>query len=1016
MPKFPSCRRRSTRVLTQLAAVIVSMGVSFAAVAGEPAEEFLKRLRAAKYFDTAVVYLDRLDEYPGVSPELSSAIALEKAQTFIEAARSKRNSDGRDEWLGQAAAQLTEFLKQESHPRVSEARLQLGKLQMVRALQLLSGDADETKRAAARASFLAAAATFDAIVEQLRTALTEMQGARVDADKDPELAALRDQYRGEFLQAMSSLGEARHRAAKTYTDPGTEGKELLQQALATFTDLSDKYDTYVPGAMAMLHRGEVQQDLGMTQQAMDSFMRMVEQPEADPLRLAKFQATTGIIRLLLAETPPRYQAAIDRGQPMLDAARPDEREDPVVQELRFELAQTYLVKSNDTDHPKPAETKRAESEGRQLLIKISKTTGLFAEKANAMLIDMGIDLNKAAEIPTTEDPLSLEDALERARELLAVTDQLQQSLQVLEGQQNPSDEILSQIEGNRSQMRDSRAIAIQLLRRGLALMTIRDDNELVNQTRQYLAYLLYQQEQHREAAVVGTFLAVNAPGSEMGLRGGLLALNSLQLLLVDDPDNGVAISNLEQLGNYLTRIWPEDPEAAAAQGVMVKLALRGDRWDESRKRIEAMPEGAERAYFHRLMGQLLWNKSIQTRQGGDEVEADRLLAESVKELTSGLEGIPGNLVDPEAMKAALVLVKAELKQGSIRAAQETLQHNKYGPLGLIERQGTPDEGFASDLYSTQLQVLVQRMTTESGETGELLQQATEVMEKLRESITGPDSQQELTRIYMLMARDIREQLDDADAAQRAKLVEAFRVFLDRIANTTEDVATLQWVGQTLMDLAETSMVTGAAHAKGIAAGLLTTAVNTFERLGQTEGESSQVVKYQLGRAHRMLGNFQASLQVLESLLQEKPTMLDAQTEAALAYEQWAPMVPPKYMANAYQKALIGARPDDKQQNVVWGWGKISTMTSRDPKFRDQFFNARYHVALCRFLWGKAEADATQQKKLIEKSATDITQVAALYPEMGGPAQRAKFDALLKLIQKELGQPEVGLPAASTAAK
>jgi tetratricopeptide (TPR) repeat protein len=290
------------------------------------------------------------------------------------------------------------------------------------------------------------------------------------------------------------------------------------------------------------------------------------------------------------------------------------------------------------------------------------------------------------------------------------------------------------------------------------------------------------------------------------------------------------------------------------------------------------------------------------------------------------------------------------------------------------------------------------------------------MDKLRQSITGPDAQKELTRIYITMARDIREQLEDADPARKAKLVEAFRVFLDRIAATTEDQATLQWVGQTLMDLAETSLPTATAQATGPAVELLKTAVQTFKRLGQLQGDGAMVVQYQLGRAQRMLGDFKSSLDTLEALLKVKPTMLDAQTEAALAYEQWAATAPPNVATKVYEAALTGARPDANKKNVIWGWGKISQETSRNPKFQDRFFNARYHVALCRYLAGKAESDPDSKQKLIEKSVTDITRVAALYPELGGPEQRAKFDALLRLIQKELRQPEVGLPPVAAGAK
>ncbi len=105
--------------LQALTLLLVIVCVSIATpgyAAGEPAEEFLKRLRAAKYFDTAITYLDRLDQYPGIDPNLTSAIPLEKAQTYIGAAFASRNADARDEFFASAETQLGEFLKQSSHP------------------------------------------------------------------------------------------------------------------------------------------------------------------------------------------------------------------------------------------------------------------------------------------------------------------------------------------------------------------------------------------------------------------------------------------------------------------------------------------------------------------------------------------------------------------------------------------------------------------------------------------------------------------------------------------------------------------------------------------------------------------------------------------------------------------------------------------------------------------------------------------------------------------------------------
>ncbi|MFK8112697.1 MAG: hypothetical protein AB8B91_10855 [Rubripirellula sp.] len=978
---------------------------------GEPAPEFLKRLRAAKYFDTAIEYLDRLDQYPGVDPGLISSVSFEKGQTYIDAAVAARNPDKRDEYFELAEQDLRSFLAEGTHPRQSEARLLLGKLQVIRATQLMAGKPTDEKRAKARSSYLAAAKTFDEIVDALREKLKDLKGANIDAQANPEQAAMRDQYRGDFLEAMKNGAEARQFAAETYQDPAKDGKELLEAALATFTDLSEKYDTYVRGVVAMVNRGQIQEQLGMKDQALDSFDRMLDAPDSDPsLRDARFQAMSGLIRYWMKETPPKFQTAIDRAQPMIDGERPNERFLQSLLELKVHLAKAYLAKSGDTENQKPADIKRAESAGRQLLLKVSKSPeSEFSVAAGELLTGLGIEVAaEAPQLPTAEDPTSLEDAYEKAREMLEATENLKQSLAVLEAQAKESPEIATQKAAIAKQLLETRSIGTQILRRGLSMANSKTDVTMLNQTRQFLAFMLYQGEQYRDSAVVGSFLARAAPSTETGLQGGLLALNSFQLLLSKDIENEGLVSQLERLGNYLTETWPDDPKAANAKGVMIKLALRSERWDEARAILDKMPKGNERARNQRAMGKLLWNSAIESRAAGENEEADRKLKEAERELTEGLDGIEGKLVEPEAMKSALILAQLHLKAGDAKKALEILDHKTYGPVPLSEKQGPPDQAFSSSLYSTELQVLVQRMTAEGTDATALLKRATKVMEELRQSIKGPDAQKRLTGIYVGMANEIREQLDTADPAQKTKLIEAFRVLLDRISQTINDPATLQWVGKTLMDLSEASMQPGQIKAEGEAAKLLQTAISTLERLAGQSKEPSLVVQFQLGRGQRLLGNYKDSLDIFTKLLAKKPTMLDAQVEAAQAYESWAGVVPAKFAGAAYRSALNGGRPDAKKQNVIWGWGKISLMAnpSRNPKYRDTFFDARYHVALCRFLQGKA----TKNKQAVEKAITDITTIHTLYPDMGGRERHAKFNALLKAIQKEAGKQPTGLPA------
>ena len=64
--------------------------------------------------------------------------------------------------------------------------------------------------------------------------------------------------------------------------------------------------------------------------------------------------------------------------------------------------------------------------------------------------------------------------------------------------------------------------------------------------------------------------------------------------------------------------------------------LTKENWDEARKLIENMPAGPERARLQRLLGQLLWNHSLQLRRDGKEDEATKILQDAAKDLRYNL--------------------------------------------------------------------------------------------------------------------------------------------------------------------------------------------------------------------------------------------------------------------------------------------------------------------------------------------------------------------------------------------
>ncbi|PNY38352.1 hypothetical protein C2E31_03315 [Rhodopirellula baltica] len=980
------------------------------AAEGEPAERFVKQLRNIGYYDTAIQYLDRAQNIAGIDPSFVKAIPLEKAQTFIDQAIHTNSSDGRDNAFAEAEKSLQGFISSDSsHPRVSEARLQLGKLQMIRAAQLLAASrgnsaSDKLKLSEARQSYLEAAKTFDAIVSDLRGKLEAMKGQKIDAETDPEGIARRDQYRFEFLQSQLNAADAIKLAAKTYESPAKDDKAGLEDAKNRLAELNKKYFRFPSGAIALEHLGEIEELLGNREAALDNYLKMLEEPEVDVLREAKFLAAAGIIRMKLQEDPPKYQEAIDRTEPFVRQIRPNEASTASVQTFRVDLAKAYLAKAADSSLKK-GEIGRARSAGRELLQEAKKVSGDHLDEVTKLLEGLGIEA-ESVELPSIEPPKSFDEAFETATTVLQHVSDIESTLKLLESQPD-SEELNQQKQDIQKQIQETYQIGIQALRIGLGMVNSESSIETVNQARQILAYFLYQSQRHRETVVVGSFLAHAAPGTEVGLKGGLMALTSMQLLLgeVPESENDGLIKQLESLGKFLAATWPDDPNAAAAQGIQIRLLLSKDDFDGAQRLIDEMPAGNERARFKRLLGQLLWNQSIIAKtEQNDEEKAQRLIALAKKNLDEGLREIEGELVESEAFQAALVLAKIRLIDQEYAPALAALTDDKFGPLQHTSDQDSPSERFLGDLYSTELRALVGVMLA-SDDPGQYLDQMTKAMENLRVAFQGAAAQANLTQTYMRMAQDLQEQLDTASPEKKQKLTTAFLEVLKRVREATDDQATLRWVGQTLMSLGESTMTPNETQATGQAKELISQAVTTFKAL---DDQSNVTTAYLTAKAQRLSGQYKESIDTIDALLKSQPMMLEAQIEGAQAYESWAASLKPNVAYKAYRAALEGARKGDDGKNTIWGWAEISKKTSsqlrRNENFKEKFFESRYHVALCLFLMGKAG----DQEKDIRQSIKILREAATLFPDLGGTKNLQRYDALMKQAQRSVGEKPTGL--------
>ncbi|QDS86755.1 hypothetical protein EC9_09290 [Rosistilla ulvae] len=1005
---------------------LLAIGLAFSAsplhvLGEEPAEMYLKQLRANRYFDMALIYLDRIEKGAPAPDEIRSAIGLERAQTYLEIAGTTRVPAVRDDNFLKAEASLRSFVdQQKDHPRVAEARMQLGKLLLTRAVVLLEGkELDDAQRKNARGSLDAAATVFDQIVEDLRGKLKAMQGNKIDSS-DSAALALRERYRGEFLGANLLGGDVRERAGDTFPKDSPERVKRYDAALAKYKELAEKYSSLLPGAQAAFFIGRVQEKKGDVDAALTAYQNTLRQPDVEALRPAKTEAAARAVDILMSKSPPKTKEAIALAGSWMGGLRPNERSLPEWQVLRTALAKAYLASASDQ---KPADARKTKGTARALLVAATKVPGPHLGEARELLGNIGVEVTDEEAAPV-EAPKSFAEALTACREMMDAAKMAALPIQVLKDEiargGDNVDELKQQVVEAQADVDKRYEVASSMIQQGLALTSREDTQEAINQGRFSLAWIESQRERYWEAAVIGEFVARRFPTDALALQSGLVALNAYQSMLqaADETRQAALMRKIEPLAMFLSDQWPEDPNSASAANLLVQISMLDKRWDDAEKYLVKIPtDSPARAKFQNLLGQFLWNEYQQQIKADETEKAAGTLQRSMKQLEAGLKLVQRNDVDNTTLLSALLLSKAKLQNDDAKASLSILENETYGPLNRLKGDGAlkaPGQGFVPDTYRTALQALVSQLK-DGGDGGELLPKAKSMMSDLREALSSePDSGKKLIGIYYSLAKDIRLQIENAKPNEKVKLIEAVKLFLGNVGDQSTDPATKHWVAQTFMEMGESAMGDVPPPATGQAKELLEAAAKQLKALLDDPSEDADAVRqirFELATTSRMMGDYKGAINQLEQILKEKNSMIDAQVQAALSYQQWAlsPGFNPKYVKNALNSAMSGARPDAKRKNTIWGWGKLAKLAQGKPAFEATFFDARYRIAECMYMTGQRSPEPSDKAKYAEKAEKVILGTLQLYPKLGGPEDVQRNDKLIRQAQQAQAKTPTGLP-------
>lgn len=1040
-----SARRSSVGLWGLLCLAAFGFGLSACpAGAAEQFRPFLEGLRDRKLHDMAMEYLDRMRNSPQLSTDVRTTIPYEEGNTLVDWAREEQDQTAKKGHLDKAQQKFDEFIKANSaHPLAGMAATQLGNVLVERGDMLVH----QAQRTPARKDDLhkQARVYFDQALAVFKDAETKF-GERVeyykkkgylDPKKDQKDIEDRDQARRDLLQSMLFVAGVQFESAKTWPEGSPDRKKLFEAAGAQYKTVYEKYRTFLAGLLARIKQGQCFQEMGDTKQALGAYGEMIVQPDTqDEFRRMKSLALHLAMQCWTHDKEKRYEEAITRGEEWIGKARANEERSTDWLAVRYYTAYAMKLQADTL-------TKKEEQNQKDTLLGNARKHAQFVAKTPGEYQDQAEKLYRqlAGTTGADKEPTTFADAKERGDAELAEMQNKQQQASIA-----PEMKDTENIPKYLKESDEARAKALQYFRLALSL---KDNNTAdaatvptmddINVVRYYVCFLDFKSGNYLEAAVMGEFLAKKYPQSAGARQAARIALSAYlnDYYAAKEGEREFENRHLRDIADYITKRWAGEAEADDAMKVLVDIATREHRMDQAFEMLNKIPEeSVGRGEAELAVGVAMWNEvSLQRRTeekdgGKPRAELDAMKTQAQTTLENGIKRVRksveegGDIKDPLA-RGALTLAQIYLDGGSGQAdkAAALLDDPTLGPVMLVSKKNPVVQkipNFAVETYKLALRAAVANQN---------IPRAQEIMKELDDLVkAGGDASaaETATKIYIMLGRELEEQIadlrrDPTKGDEIKKVSQGFEKFLERISESEagNTLSSLNWVAQTFYSLGN-SFDTGGAALPPEAQAYYKKSQETDDKIlklgtklaGYNDDAKLNVLLRQ-AKCMRRLRQFKAAVDAIETILKQKPMLLEAHKEAALCYEDWAATKDSANKVAYYDLAIKGARKSTENkykqmENTIWGWNKLGNMVYRDKAYDDTFHEARYHLAWCHWLQAQGQKGAEKQATL-QAAESDIIYTTRLKPEMGGDEMKKRYDKLLRDIQKALGRQATGLP-------
>jgi cellulose synthase operon protein C len=1030
-------RRRGTelnRIPFVWVAVLTALSLAATLVrADEPYLKFLAGLKDRGYYDTALEYLQSVENDSRTPRDVKIVIPYERAQILIDGGSSVVSFDEQRAQLDQAEANLDRFVKSSpDHPLVGQANSDRANL-LKRRAQVDVWDADASSQPAqqrelqqrarrhldqAKSIIAAAVAQHDKALKAFPTYIPETERTR-RAERDEALA--------RSMQAQLDAAEIDYWHARTFPLGSGERKKALEAAGTAFESVAQKYSQDVAGVYAVIWQGKCFEELGDAGKALGIYKRVLEHEDSQSV-VQTLKDTALQFRLVCLNSDQKrdHSVVIEEAEAWLRNS-PGRTTTPAGLGIQWELCRALETLGNDrtrSEAQRRADLNQALDRARI----VSRYGGENKANATRLVQRLMVSMDKKGAAPR-----DFESAYAAGSAIVEEAGKTGEAYRaaIAKGDTKAAAELMRMI-------RSSGEDAARLFTTALSMRTPRTDPEKGATARLQLAYAYFLQGRYLECAAIADhqMRTYATESQDVSREAGFLAMSALDAALASAGRGpSVEADWMQSIGESMIAKWPESDRTQEARMLLGRSAWNQQRFLDAARWWTAVPPAASQFATAQISaGQAYWKRYIEAAQ---QPEADRPPLEELNRwkssaiaalergvsqrqvLLSGTAPTPDDLVLGKLVLAQIRNLDGQYKglagrDGAIELLTKS-PHSVIAAVSVGEGESRPSD--ASKARSAKIASFAYQQLLRSYVGVRDLDAARDARQKL-EQVAGSDNPAALTAIYVEFGRELQRELNQLRAigqSDRAtKTREAFEDFLNDLAARSDgqSLTSLLWIAETYAGLADDARNSSDSFATYVqkSAEVYNRILARADEPGFLPSPSYKTaIRLNLAVNQRRQKDFQAAEKTILELLRESPSAPDLQAEAATLYEEWGIAE-----GSAGQARLVTAVSGRRTAPEIWGWNGFVQRLQREPAARRTdavnrlLLDARAHLASASLALAQSvQAPADKQRHLDRARHACLSFIRSTPGYSDEDYDR--FNRLYAAVQRESRQPVTSLP-------